>query len=83
MAVREPSSTKVKGGTGVILLPEASKVSFTTLIQPGKGGGVVTVTVAAHCTVPPGPVAVPVYVVSVIGDTLVDPESTGVTDPMA
>ncbi len=47
----------------------------------GGGGGVVTVTVSEHVTVPPGPVAVPVYVVVYVGATVLIPEATGVTDP--
>lgn len=49
----------------------------------GGGGGVeVTVMVVAHVTVPPGPVAVPVYVVLVVGDTDFVPPATGVTLPI-
>ena len=49
----------------------------------GGGGGVeVIVTSVVQVTVPPGPVAVPVYVVLAVGDTLVEPELTGVTLPM-
>lgn len=41
-----------------------------------------TVTVAVHVTLPPEPVAVPVYVVVSVGLTEVEPEATGVTAPM-
>jgi hypothetical protein len=42
----------------------------------------VTVTVVLHVTVPPAPVAVPVYTVVDVGDTECDPLATGVTDPI-
>jgi 2-keto-3-deoxy-galactonokinase len=47
----------------------------------GGGGVLVTVTVVEHVTEPPEPVAVPVYVVEVVGETEVLPEATGVTEP--
>ena len=45
--------------------------------QVGGGGGV-TVMVVEQVTDPPGPVAVPVYVVLSTGETLVEPLVTGV-----
>lgn len=49
---------------------------------PPEPGPEVTLTVAAHVTVPPGPVAVPVYVVFAEGETLLVPPETGVTLPI-
>jgi hypothetical protein len=48
----------------------------------GGGGVVVTVTVVVHVAVPPGPVAVPTYVVVFVGLTEREPDATGVTLPM-
>ena len=42
----------------------------------------VTVTAAVHVTEPPAPVAVPVYVVVVVGETDCVPASIGVTAPI-
>lgn len=51
-------------------------------VQDGAlGGGGFTVTVVWQCTVPPGPVAVPVYVVVVFGKTGRAPTATDATDP--
>ncbi|KKW45342.1 MAG: hypothetical protein UY97_C0025G0006 [Parcubacteria group bacterium GW2011_GWB1_57_6] len=64
--------------------PDVTEVGSAASVQAstGEGGGVtVTVTLAAHCTEPPGPVAVPVYVVVTAGATDVEPDSTGVTEP--
>ena len=47
-----------------------------------SSGGAVTVTVFPQVTVPPLPVAVPVYVVVTVGETVREPEATGVTTPM-
>ena len=48
----------------------------------GGGGGVsVTVTVVLQFTEPPGPLAVPVYVVVSSGKTDFDPDAIGVTEP--
>jgi hypothetical protein len=47
--------------------PLATKVvGFAESVQTGGAIGVVTVTVAAQCAVPPAPVTVPVYVVVVV-----------------
>ena len=45
-------------------------------------GWAVTVMTREHVLVPPGPVAVAVYVVVAVGDTLREPPATGVTEPM-
>lgn len=57
----------------------------TESVQVGTGGGGgsgVTVTVAEHVTEPLAPVAVPVYVTVVIGDTEREPKAAGVTKPI-
>lgn len=62
-------------------------VGLAESVQIGAGGGggggcgTVTVTVALHCTEPPEPMAVPVYVVVTGGITDVMPDATGVTTP--
>ena len=53
----------------------------TDMLQDGPGVTVFTETVVAHVTVPPGPVAVPVYVVEPLGVTVIEPPDTGVTLP--
>lgn len=50
------------------------------LVQPPPP--VVIVIAAAQVTVPPAPVAVPVYVVFVVGEVVVAPEATDVVEPM-
>ena len=58
-------------------------VGFAESVHVGAGVCcVVTVTESEQCTVPPGPVAVIVYVVSDIGVTDFEPPATGVTAPI-
>ena len=61
----------------VVESPAVIGVGVAESEQVGRGGGV-TVTVVAQVTEPPGPVAVPVYVVLSTGETLVEPLVTGV-----
>jgi hypothetical protein len=63
--------------------PGRIAVGFAESVQVGAdgGGGVVIVTVAVQVTEPPGPVAVPVYVVFAVGETDFVPEATGVEVP--
>ncbi len=69
----------------VELLPSTMVTGFEERVQVGAeggGGGTFTLTIAVHDAVPPGPVAVPVYVVVAVGDTEREPLATGVTPPM-
>ena len=51
--------------------PTIDGVAESVQVGTGGGGGVeVTPIVAVQCTVPPEPVAVPVYVVVAIGETV-------------
>jgi hypothetical protein len=66
-------------------LPEVIVEGLAERLQVGAlgGGGTgVTVTEMAHVTVPPGPLTVAVYVVLVVGETLLEPPETGVAAPM-
>ena len=63
-------------------LPEMMTLGEAVSVQVGAGGGGVTVTVVEHVTVPPAPVAVPVYVLEMLGETLIEPLATGETEPM-
>ena len=69
----------------VVCSPEETALGLAESVQVGAVGGgggvVVTVMVAEQCTVPPEPVAVPVYVVSEVGDTEANPVATSVTTP--
>jgi hypothetical protein len=58
--------------------------AMRTQVGAGGGGGVaVTMTIAEHVTVPPAPVAVPVYVVlATSAPVVVAPFDTGVSAPM-
>jgi hypothetical protein len=64
----------------VVISVEAAESTHVGAV--GGGGAAVTVIVALHCTEPPAPVAVPVYVTVVAGVTVVLPDATGVTEPM-
>jgi hypothetical protein len=66
--------------------PEPTETGFAErvhagVVPPAPPPVVVTVTAAAHVTEPPAPVAVPVYVVDVSGETDCVPAATGVTAP--
>lgn len=63
-------------------LPGVIDDGFATSVHAGAGGPEDTVTVAEQVTVPPAPVAVPVYVVVTVGDTACVPAATGVTAPI-
>jgi len=54
---------------------------FAESVHVGGEGGTVTVTVTAHFVEPLGPVATPSYEVVTVGDTVFDPDATGVTVP--
>ena len=59
--------------------PEVIEVGFKDNVHAGGG---TTVAVAEHCTLPPGPVAVPVYVVVAAGVWLMEPLLTDDWAPM-
>jgi hypothetical protein len=64
-------------------LPVWMAFGVATRVHVGPaGGGGVTVIVAVQVEVPPGPVAVPRYVVVFVGLTEREPDATGVTLPM-
>ena len=90
--VEVPMLLSIKKVTAFVVVQESEMVSPAFMIDalaerlqagaPGGGGVVVTVTVAEHVIEPPDPVAVPVYVVVVVGETDFEPEATGVTEPI-
>ena len=67
----------------VEIVPVYEDPELTVVLNPVQdgAGGEVTVTVAEHVTEPPAPVAVPVYVVVLVGETLLEPLATDVTEP--
>ena len=69
----------------VEIVPVYEDPELTVVLNPVQdgavGGTAVTVTVAEHVTEPPAPVAVPVYVVVLVGETLLEPLATDVTEP--
>ena len=48
----------------------------------GGGGGGVTLICTEQWATPPGPMAVPEYVVVATGATIIEPPTTGITGPM-
>ena len=57
------------------------EVGLAESVQVGAGGVSVTVTFTPQVTEPPGPVAVPVYVVVTSGVIEREPETGGIIEP--